>query len=55
MRRTSVVEVVNMLLQFGELLAESVGRDATEEIQPAGDQAALNFFRTLEIGQDTSH
>lgn len=55
MRRTSIVEVGNVLLQFGELLAESVGGDAAEEIQPAGDQTALNFLRTLEFGQDTSH
>lgn len=55
MGRTAGVEVGDVLLQFGELLAESVGGDAAEEIQPAGDQTALNFFRTLEIGQNTSH
>lgn len=37
LRRKSVVKVGDVLLHFGQLLAESVGGNAVEEIQPAGD------------------
>ena len=48
------MEVGDVLLHIAELLAQSVRRNAVEEGQPAGDQTALNFLWTLEIGQNTT-
>lgn len=49
------MEMGDVLLHFGELLGESLCRNALEKVQPKGDERALNFFWTFEIGQDTTH